>query len=249
MSIQKSIEPLSEHPLFRALVLMGGALAMGCGGVVQDQDRTGADVGRAGSADGGASASALAGRPNLDVPPGGSAGTDVASAGTGAQASGGAATALIYNPTCPYAQWDCSAVAAGIACQHPLYLASNDDPTATGCTCDPARPTSIAACQPRENFVCRQAYAVYTDGLPWPDTWDSRLHVECACVPSPRPTFDNCGVTCAQAFPPSSSESRPMQCELHDVVTCDEKGVCTATSADVLRQDGIMCGCADIGLK
>jgi hypothetical protein len=165
------------------------------------------------------------------------------SAGSGAPAgSAGANAAALYDPTCPYEQWDCAA-ATHTACY--FSLESKDDPLAAGCKCDPARPTSASACKADEQFVCLQAYPPYVEAQPGPRTWDGALHIQCACVVAPVPTLANCDAACAKGFNQLSS----MQCYLPNGLTCDEHDVCTATSADVLRQDGIMCGCADIGLK
>lgn len=156
-------------------------------------------------------------------------------AGTNAEA--------FYNPTCPYEQWDCAAAPPATACY--FYLKSKDDPLAAGCKCDPARPKSASACKADEQFVCRQAYPPYVEAQPGPRTWDGALHVQCACVVAPVPTWENCDAACRGTF----NDSNSTQCRLPSGSTCSEDGVCTATSADVLRQDGIMCGCADIGIK
>jgi len=242
MSMQKNVE-LSDHPLFRALVLMGGSLAIGCGGVAEREAPESIDVGRAGSASGGAASNGAAGSV------GGTPFT-IGSAGALTQLAAGATSldaAAFYNPTCPYPQWDCGVVQPGYdACY--LNLTSKDDPRAAGCSCDSSRPTSADACKSDESFVCRQAFPPYTEAQPTPSTWDGTLHVQCACVatPTPTPTWDNCTATCSKAYPVSGAWTR---CSLPSASTCDDRGVCTATSADVLRQDGILCGCAAIALK
>jgi len=48
MSVHKNVEPLSDHPLFRALVLMGGGLAVGCGGIAQGDAPPDASAGGSG---------------------------------------------------------------------------------------------------------------------------------------------------------------------------------------------------------
>ncbi|MEO7035120.1 MAG: hypothetical protein ABI548_14480 [Polyangiaceae bacterium] len=57
---------------------------------------------------------------------------------------------------------------------------------------------------------------------------------------------DDCSTVCAQAYPDRNTGG--LSCMLPSPCTYDDLGNCTATSADVLRQDGIMCGCANIGL-
>jgi len=74
-------------------------------------------------------------------------------------------------------------------------------------------------------------------------------HVQCSCAKSP-PPGDTCIATCNSAFPEvMGNGERIFDCFPAPTSTCDDNGTCTATSADVLRQDGIMCGCADIGLR
>jgi len=250
--MHKSREPLSDHPLFRTLVLMGGALSVGCGGVAQREAPGGAtevsNGGAASGATGGANSVAGGG-----IAIGGASlgpATQTATAGganspsTGNTAgSAGANAAALYNPICPYEQWDCSAAPPPTACY--FNLKSKDDPLAAGCKCDPARPTSASACRPEEQFVCRQAYPPYVEAQPGPRTWDGALHVQCACLLVPVPTWENCDASCVDAF----NEPASMQCHLPGAFTCDANSVCTTTPADVLRQDGIMCGCANIALK
>jgi hypothetical protein len=244
--MQKSVEPLSDHPLFRALVLMGGGLAIGCGGVAQGGTPDRNDIGSTGSPSGGAASSTVASVAGMSSVGGSAITIGIPVAGGATQSAAGApgtVAAAYYNPSCPYQQWDCSGVPPS-ACY--FYLKSKDDPQAAGCVCDSSRPTHSSACKADENFVCLQAYPPYVEAQPGPSTWDGSLHVQCACVPSPVPTYDNCQVTCATAF---SRINQRLLCSIPHESTCDEHGVCTATSADVLRQDGIMCGCADIGLK
>lgn len=235
-SMHKSVEPLSDHPLFRALVLMGGSLALGCGGVAQTESPASA------AADGGTSNAAAAGAFSV-----GGSGPLAAGAATQTAAgagSAGASAATVYNPSCPYAQWSCApAPLVGLSCF--LGLKSKDDPLASGCTCDASRPTSASACSASEQFVCRQAYPPYEEAQPSPSTWDGTLHVQCACVPAPNPTLENCFDTCSTVFSGTGST----YCRLPSSTTCDDRGVCTATSADIQRQDGILCGCATIALK
>ena len=236
--MHQRVEPLSDHPLFRALVLMGGSLTLGCGGVAQREAPSGfSDV-----SDGGAANAAAGGTNSLGgsgIALGGAAAVGGATQTPAASAGTAGATAIdVYDPSCPYAQWDCAGAPSGCY----FNLKSKDDPLAAGCKCDTARPTSASACSADERFVCRQAFPPYVETQPGPRTWDGSLHVQCACVLAPEP---NCSAVCAQTF----GGVRSTLCYLPPDATCDEQGVCTATSADVLRQDGILCGCADIGLK
>ena len=238
---------VSDHPLFRALVLMGGALSVGCGGVAQREAPGGApEVASGGSANGASAGANSVGGSAIVIggATGGATQTPTAGSASTANAAGSVGTnaGALYNPTCPYEQWDCSAEPA-ISCY--FNLNSKDDPLAAGCKCDASRPTSASACKPDEQFVCRQAHPPYVEAQPQPRTWDGALHVQCACVPAPAPTWENCNAACLGLF----NDLNATQCHLPSDFTCTEGGVCTATSADVMRQDGIMCGCADIGLK
>jgi hypothetical protein len=221
--MSRSVEPLSDHPLFRALVLMGGGLTMGCGGVAQQDSPLGVDVGGAGAPSGGGS---------------GGGATSIGSSGNPS-----------YDPACPYAQWDCSSTGI-VGCS--LSLSSPDNPKDSGCVCDTSRPTSARACGPDETFVCLQAFPHFTQTQQQAvGTWDGSLHVQCACLPSPKPSYDSCSRLCSSTYPNVQTvDEEVVICFLPADSTCDANGVCTATSADVLRQDGIMCGCgAFVGLK
>ncbi len=220
--MSKNSEPLSDHPLFRALVLMGGGLALSCGGLARTDHDASA---------GGASAE-----------PGGASG----SSGAGAE-SGGATTIVITQPEpvdagpppldCPTEQYDC-----GVLEQSYCGFNVNNALALGACVCNPARPISVKDCKPNENIVCYQGY------LPGPQiqTWDGSVHVQCSCIPSHVPaTYEDCQPACAQAFPGVTGTS----CMLPPQCTYDASNNCTATATDVLYQDGIMCGCANIGLK
>ena len=233
----KNSEPLSDHPLFRALVLMGGGLALSCGGVA----RTEQDAPESGGSSGAATETGGAG-PVVTVGP-----------ATSTTDSGGATTvdpAMPMPPKagpytgalgCPSEQWDCSA-STTTSCNLDLSALQ----AAGSCVCDASRPTSAGACKANENFVCIQGYAGIMESVP--TTWDYSVHVQCACIPSPTPAaYDNCGAPCRQAYP--NRDTFEFRCILPSPCTYDDSGNCTATSADVLRQDGIMCGCANIALK
>ncbi|HEY4157062.1 MAG TPA: hypothetical protein VGM29_03155, partial [Polyangiaceae bacterium] len=113
-----------------------------------------------------------------------------------------------------------------------------------GCFCNLARPRTAADCSADESLVCMQGSDITQTR--YPSTWDATTHVQCACVSLATPTYYNCVSACMAAFP---GTTEGWDCKLPSDTTCDDGGVCTATSADVLRQDGIMCGCAVILLK
>lgn len=236
--MSKSNELLSDHPLFRALVLMGSGLALSCGGRAEGSGAAASDgaAGAPGSAAGAPSSAAGASS-------GGSPATTpiIIVEPSGAGAASGGAPAVAPVPDCPYAQWDCSAQSV---CS--VSLSSLTDPVASKCFCDTKRPVTANDCGKDESLVCLQAYWQYNTP---PGTWDYSFHVQCSCVKSPAPS-DSCVTACDTAFPEvMGSGVRIFDCFLPPSSTCDDSGTCTATSADVLRQDGIMCGCADIGLR
>jgi hypothetical protein len=210
-------EASSEHPLFRVLVLMGGGLALSCGGSYSTEDA--ALNGDAGSASSSAGSSG-----------GASSGT------AGASGTGGAAVDPL---NCPSEQWDCSAVLG--ACYSSTFQS-----LPTGCVCNASRPTSAAACAASETFVCMQIYL----GDYRHDTWDGSTHVQCLCAPSSVTDSDvSCPLLCAGLRSPANTGGSYDECHRPPTQTCDGSGNCTATAADVLRQDGVLCGCADISLK
>jgi hypothetical protein len=231
-----SLEPLSDHPFFRALVLMGGGLALSCGGRAEDSRAANYSSAGAASSAGGASNGGSAGTTTVVV---------YTPSSAGALSVAGAPSVMpLPEPDCPYAQWDCSAIEP--VCY--LALASLTDPIASKCVCDSKRPVTANDCGKDESLVCLQAY--WQDGT-LPGTWDNQVHVQCSCVKSPTPV-DSCNTACSTAFPTQAmigGGERIFGCRLPPSTTCDDNGTCTATSADVLRQDGIMCGCADIGLR
>ena len=222
-------DSLSEHPLFRALVLMGGGLALSCGGVARTEtgatDSGGAASTGGGTSDGGSSAgnsSGLAGAIGL----GGS--LQVGDAGPP------------FEPECPYAQWDCSAAKPQCVRDVSPGLA------AAGCVCDRTRPQSSEDCGANEALICQQGYL--EDRTSQPETWDHTLHVQCSCISTAIPsTWEVASAECNKAF--RAATYFEITSFLPDEKMCDAQGHCTATSSDILRQDGIMCGCAAVALK
>ena len=218
-------DALSEHPLFRTLVLMGGALALSCGGVARSESGLG-EAGAPTSNGGGGSAGApttLAGAPSV----GGS--SEVVDAGPPLDAE------------CPFPQWDCSKSAP--AC----YRDISHGLAATGCFCNRARPATLADCSPNEVLLCQQGYVQSLSGESYrAGTWDGSVHIQCSCFATSIPASAQLAYDeCLKTFP------APQYVEITSYLPpeqmCDV--ACTATSADVLRQDGIMCGCAPTTLK
>jgi hypothetical protein len=208
--MDSNLDPFSDHPLFRALVLMGGGLALGCGGIAQS-DHQGTSSG-AGAPDhavgGGGSGSASSPTIIIGEP-----------ASSGATSTGGAPSTDVDAgvppvPDCPYAQWDCTTKQP--VCY--LSLASASDPVQAKCFCNASRPRTSNDCGNSQSIVCLQAYvASATPG------WDGSVHVQCSCVNSP-PSYDNCGTICAQTFAEDSAginNGRFLTCILPSNPTCD----------------------------
>jgi len=224
-----SLSPHSGHPLFRAMILMGGSLALSCGGSVSvERNPTGAG-GSSGMNSGGSSAAGS----------GGSSAVGTAGGLSLAGGAGGSSALQAGSFECPPAQWEC----AGYGCS--VEFSSSSGTLPTGCVCNLARPQSAADCSASEALVCAPGYntdSVSTSSPP-PSTWGGTAHVGCSCVPLSLPaTYEACSAACSAA-------SLGPECGMAAETTCDDAGVCTATSADVLRQDGILCGCAPVGLK
>jgi hypothetical protein len=234
--MDESLEHLSDHPLFRALVLMGGGIALSCGGIAEGGPAsTGNGAAGAASSAAGASSSGSSGATTILVAVPGSAGTP--------SFAGGPSVAT-PEPDCPYAQWDCTAIEP--VCY--LSLFSFTDPVASKCFCDSKRPLTANDCGKGQSLICLEAF--WQDGTR-PGTWDGSVHVQCSCTAA-QATGEQCNNSCDDAFPEDATiqgGERIFRCALPSNTTCGDNGTCTATSADVLRQDGIMCGCADIGLK
>lgn len=204
---------------FRAVVLAGGAVALGCGGAAaQDGHRDGdasdaSSGGTAAAGSGGATASggSSAGGVEDSGHPMNSGGAMTAGGAGGATNTGGAAG----NPMtgCAQAQWECHSNAEtpcadfGMGVNVPL-----------SCACDPARPVSALDCKSDEVFVCRVMTAPVPPGGPNPPV--VAIPFECSCRTAPA----TCEV-CSQVFGPASGG----------------KYACTAGPDGGLG--GVLCGC------
>lgn len=170
--------PKKGDRLFRAMVLMGGSMALGCGG---NATRSGGGAGPSTSGSGDGS--------------GGSGGTGPGTGGTGG--NGGTGIIFVDSITtgvapvpvdpgpfpCVPAQFDCSATPP--QCTYPGWRVPDT------CTCNDSRPKSAADCAPDQAFVCRQGMERY-DGAPYTEV----VPFECTCVPA-----DNyCTAECSSAY-------------------------------------------------
>ncbi|MEO7036196.1 MAG: hypothetical protein ABI548_19810 [Polyangiaceae bacterium] len=216
---EKDFERSTGHLLFRTLVLMGGALALDCGGSVVVS----------GNAAGGGGSGAVGGAPQGGASTGGTS------------PSGGASPVDAGASDCPPAQWDCSALERS-QCTYSWVGQGRPE----GCVCDSKRPKSVADCRANETLFCLTSN--FTD----PESWDGTRHVQCTCIPSQTSPFvyEECQQECASTYPVLQAGGMyVVSCAIPQEQTCDAPGNCTATPASVLRQDGVVCGCASIVLK
>ena len=170
----------AEHRLFHAIVLMGGSVALGCGGEVTDaaggpDDSSaagGKGDGSAGSGGSGSSGSSSGGRAASGgtIAIGGSQNPPPPQAGGAPSAGSGGAGSMPSLP-CPPAQWRCNP--DGLACDYSIQ--GYDFPT--DCTCDPGLPVRAEDCGPGRLLACDLA-VTGPDGT----RLDAGIPFGCACV-------------------------------------------------------------------
>jgi hypothetical protein len=170
-----------RHRFFRAMVLMGGSLAVGCGGTaIAGSDSGGSGGGGGGSGGPGGSG---AGGSGGSGGPGGTGGGIVLDAGVG---SVGGSFPVDGGPMpCVPAQWDCAGA-------QPTCVSNSGYELPQGCVCDGTRPSTEADCGADESFTCLKATTV--GGQPLSNV----VPFECSCVA----TQQSCALTCAAAFDP-----------------------------------------------
>lgn len=158
--------------LFRTLVVMGGTLAVSCGGVAQESapdegTGTGAAPG-VGGTDGSTGGS---------VSTGGVLSTGGSLASTGGTPTGGVITlpdTITPGPfVCPPEQWDCGA--GPYQCGHNEHLGYSLA-LPGNCTCDPEKPLAPSDCGEGERLVCGEA-VVDSEGR----RFDRTVNFDCRC--------------------------------------------------------------------
>jgi hypothetical protein len=172
-----------EHPLFRAMVVMGGSLAVGCGATAATGES------KSGPHSGSGAGGKEAAEPNdeaggsgdvLVMGTGGSNPVATAAGGTNNAGAGGAAAAN----ECPPEQWDCGT----------LFVECGSGPGSdytlpSGCSCAPSKPKAPSDCPPGKAFTCRHA-GVDASGQPIDQAFD------CSCVVAGA----TCSETCKNAL-------------------------------------------------
>jgi hypothetical protein len=160
-----------EHPFFRAMVLMGSSLAVGCGGAVRDTgDGSKSAGGAADTGSGGHTASA-----------GHTASGGYAAAGGGE--SGG--SPAVMGPACPSQQWACSALDR---CEDGLSFSAA---SAKACTCDESLPITVTDCARGQVLACK-AFTRDENGKDFVPP----VPFDCRCVEQ----LGDCQSTCVSTF-------------------------------------------------
>ncbi len=177
--------PKKGDRFFRAMVLMGGSMALGCGGATaRDDASTSAGGGSGGSGGGGGSGPG----------PGGTGGTGAIDIPLDPSST----TGMVRSPVdpgpfpCVPAQFDCGVTPP--ECTYPDSWRVPED-----CRCDETRPKSAADCATDQVFVCRRG-TERADGTPYTEM----VPFECACVR----TGEYCSAECSLAYAPL-----PYHCE------------------------------------
>lgn len=216
---------------FRTMVLMGSSLALGCGGISNDDTpREGTDDLEANGGSGGsANAAAGTGGTSTKAGSGGTAsapatGGTTSAAGSGGTRSGtgGATTAgtggsggsagTATTRSCPDEQHTCTA----FSCSNDLWNQEGR------CYCDFSRPVTPADCEAGDTFVCRPTLTDPETGA----VLAQPTRVDCTCAP----TGDTCSLTCREAWS-----------EFADGYFCLEP--------PELSVSPVLCGCSFVYLK
>jgi hypothetical protein len=175
------------HRFFRAMVLMGSSLAVGCGGQTIQESSSSSNGGSGGSAGpkGESGSGGKGGQSGAGTITGSSGTLVVTVPGTG----GSGPITVDPGPfACSPAQWDCSATM--VSCDYRTGVGFT---LPDGCRCDEARPKSPTDCAPGTTFVCRNA-TILSGG----QILSQSVPFECTCTPR----MSNCYEMCDKAFQP-----------------------------------------------
>ena len=214
--------PRVPHPFFHTMVMMGSALALGCGGLsgskTSDDDAGGGGTGGTTGGTGGTTA----GTGGTTGATGGSSVGGAATAGMGG--SGGTVIMIGTGGTgnVPIEPGPFPCAPETWTCNTPPNCGGRDYLLPSDCACDDARPASAADCAADQNFVCHQAgynesYQAFTKPVPF----------SCSCVPSGQ----NCEEICDQVYGSQAGQ-----------------GSCRSETTGA-GADSILCGCAPIVLR
>lgn len=216
-------QPRVPHPFFHTMVMMGSALALGCGGLsgskAGDDDASGGGTGGTTGGTGGAQTTPGSGGTTTGTGGSSVGGTSTsATGGTGGSiviGTGGTGNVLVAPGPFPCAPetWTCKTTPS---CAGRVYVLPSD------CTCDGTRPASAAACAADQSFVCRQAQTNEAH-----ERFTEPVAFSCSCLPIDQ----SCEATCELAF------GNP-----------DGPGTCLSTTMGTGTQS-VLCGCAQIVLR
>jgi hypothetical protein len=175
-----------QRGFFHSMVVMGGAIAVGCGGISSGEGRVSGGSG-SGSGGGGGGGSGGGAPPN-----GGTSGSPPVIM------VGGAGQAPVEpGPfACSPAQIACST--AYSACHRGGFQLPDD------CFCDDDRPLSPADCSAGERFVCKRALA-NASGTPF----TAEVKFDCLCVPDGLDCLTTCSSTYGSPASCFGEESGP----------------------------------------
>jgi hypothetical protein len=186
------------HRLFHAMVLMGGSLALGCGGISDESPQ-----GTTGSGGSGGSGAGGTGGPGTTGTTGGGGSTtgSVTIGVTGIQVGTTRPMPIEPGPfECTPAKWECDV--------EVMYCDGGGFNLPEGCECNEARPSSPADCQEGEKFVCLEAWA-NAEGIQFTE----EVPFSCQCLTE----MDHCSDYCDEvAFPGSNCSQNAEQ----DSVLC-----------------------------
>lgn len=210
---------------FHTMVVMGGALALGCGGESRALQLAPEGVagmntdGAGGGAGSGGTASSAAGSGALGSVAG-SGGSAISIGGTGGVISvggNGGSSGMASLLNCPTTQWTCK-------------YGGCDGYNLTGdyCTCDAARPKTVADCLPGDAMVC-------IDGVQYNASANATTeHVpyECQCIPRQPDCLTTCEVAAGGV-----NAARMVRCTGADPTAAPDP------------TEPVLCGCAPIVLK
>lgn len=218
-------EPSAALGLFHTLVVMGSALALGCGGAsryTQEAPDGTSGIGAANASGGtasggggtlGGSGGSVATTGGASSSSGGTGGVIAIGGGSATGGSAGTGGNIVVGsagkaplPDCVPAQWSCS----NIQCDPAGIVDSYD------CTCDPTRPKSAADCAADQTVACLTGYMTTAANT------EVYSGFQCSCVPK-----EDCATAC------QAVDGGPFK-------RCIE---------DQANGDPILCGCAPILLK
>lgn len=191
MTSSRDSDSASRHRFFHAMVLMGGSLALRCGGEAATSD---GGSGAGGAATGGAPTAAGGGAStsggNASTSGGNTSGGSTSGGGGNIilPATGGQATFDPSSSDCPPQQWNCAS--------NPPVCSGSGFRLPEKCACDTSRPLDASACGAGQSFVCLEA--TYSSSG---QQFSERVPFACACVENQL----NCGLACDAIFPTSGN--------------------------------------------